>query len=543
MPTKINEALSAAMAQHGRDVVLQAIARAAEDRQHRTIIGQRMSEQRRQIQIRHVRERRNWLLPFVTVTHPDYLVGEFHRRLCSALVRFSEGVARGESPRLIIVAPPRHGKTEIVSRRFPVAHMARNPGHTVICASYAAELARANSRAARAIARSREVAEIWPGLKVGEQVGTDTPDTVDHWGMTGGGIYHAAGIGGSMTGFGANLLVIDDPFKNAQEAESAARRELVWNEYLSSATTRLAPGGGVIIMATRWHDDDLTGRLLAAMERGDGDRFEVLHFEAISTGQVLGDWRRPGEALHEERYGAAVLEQRRQVMGASRFEALYQGRPVADGGGAFRASLWRRYTGHPKIIAKQAIEVALTVDCANEANDEACYSVFHVVGRFQTAEGPRVRVLAEYRGQWELPALIDTLKRALSEWPSIGPVYIEYAANGIGLVQVARQFRAGVVPVKPRGDETYPGGSKETRAQFTLTGLESGVGPELPEDAHALNEAGENFAVGIINEHARFPAGKLKDRVDTLSQYMIRVLVTSQVGSVDIATRARMFGL
>lgn len=543
MPTRLNDALSEAMAQHGREVVLKAIAQAARDRQQRALISQRMSEQRRQLQIRWVCERKNWLLPFVTVTHPGCLVGEFHRRLCAALVRFSEAVARGESPRLIIVAPPRHGKTEIVSRRFPVAHMARNPGHSVICMSYAAELAAANSRAARAIARSREASEIWPGLKVGEQVGPDTPDTLDHWGITGGGVYHAAGIGGSMTGFGAHVLVIDDPFKNAQEAGSPARRELVWSEYLSTAQTRLAPGGGIIVMATRWHDDDLTGRLLAAMERGEGDRFEVLHFEALSTGQIEGDWRKPGEALHPERYDAAGLEKRRQVMGASRFEALYQGRPVADGGGAFRASLWRRYAGHPKIIAKQALEVALTVDCANEANEDACYSVFHVVGRFQTAEGPRVRVLGEYRGRWELPALIDTLKRVLAEWPSIGPVYIEYAANGIGLVQVARQFRAGVVPVKPRGDESYPGGSKETRAQFTLTSLESGVGPELPEDAYALNDAGENFAVGIINEHARFPAGKLKDRVDTLSQYMIRVLVNGQAGSVDIATRSRMFGL
>lgn len=474
------------------------------------------------------------LLPFVLATHPDYEAGEFHRRLCAALERFSVAVTMGESPRLIIVAPPRHGKTAIVSHRFPVAHMAWNPGHEIICASYGQDLADDNSGAARRIARSEEAVAVLPSLAPKPS----DLDQVKKW-TAGGSSFYATGVGGPATGKGAHVFIIDDPVKDWTDANSATKRDAAWNWFRSIASTRLAPGAGMIVMATRWHDDDLTGRLLAAP---DADRWEVLHFEAISTGQIEGDWRQPGEALHPTRYPAADLEAKRTAMGATIFEALYQGRPVATGGGMFRASLWRRYEGDPRVLARQAASVWVTVDCANEDHDGACYSVIHVCGLFQTAEGQRVRVLAEYRGQWELPQLIDAHARARRAWPMASSSLIEYAANGIGLVQMARSRFSGVVAVKPKGDETYPGGSKETRAQYTLQGLESGVGPELPADEHALSESGENFAVGIINEHALFPAGKLKDRVDTLSQLMIRVLVQADRGTT-LAERRRAFGL
>lgn len=486
--------------------------------------------------VRWVGESRKHLLPFVQLTHPGYLAAEFHRRVCAALERFSLAVAREESPRLILTAPPRHGKTQIVSVRFPAWHMALYPGHEVVCASYGQELADDNSRAAREVARSEEAVEAFPALA---QVASDV-DQVRHW-TAGGSSYMGVGAGGPLTGRGAHILVVDDPVKDWEEANSETRRNAVYNWFLSTATTRLAPGGGIIVMATRWHDDDLTGRLLAAMAAG-GEQWEVLHFEALSTGTIADDWREAGEALHPERYPATALEAKRGAMGATIFEALYQGRPIALGGGMFRASLWRRYSGNPRVLVRMASEVALTIDCANEGHADAAYSVLHVVAKFQTSEGPRVRVLAEKRGQWELPALIEAYHRALRDWPMIGPVYIEYAANGIALCQLARGARAGVIAVKPRGDESYPGGDKVTRAQYTLQALESGVGPELPEDAYALSESGENFAVGIINEHAQFPAAKLKDRVDTLSQYMIRVLVQS-TPSIGVDARRAFFGL
>lgn len=475
------------------------------------------------------------LLPFVQLTHPKYQAGEFHKRVCAALERFSAAVTRGESPRLILVAPPRHGKTAIVCERFPVWHMGRNPGHGVACTSYTPMLAQQSSSRAREIAESEETLSVFPHLA---RVVND-PDRVGLW-RAGGSSYLAAGVATVLTGFGAHVLVVDDPFKDWETANSAAYRQKIDDWFRSTASTRLEPGGGIIVMATRWHDDDLTGRLLAAMEAG-GEQWEVLHFEALSTGQIAGDWREVGEALHSDRYDKEDLVRKRTSMGATIFEALYQGRPIAIGGGMFRASLWKRYQGDPRVLAKQAAEVALTIDCANEDNADAAYSVIHVVGKFLTAEGVRVRVLGEYRGQWELPALQEAYHRALREWSTVGPVYIEYAANGIALWQLA-QHRPGVIAVKPRGDESYPGGSKETRAAYTLQGLESGAGPELPEDAHALSETGENFAVGIINEHAKFPAAKYKDRVDTLSQYMIRVLVIQQQ-SYTVTDRRKMFGL
>jgi phage terminase large subunit-like protein len=184
--------------------------------------------------------------------------------------------------------------------------------------------------------------------------------------------------------------------------------------------------------------------------------------------------------------------------------------------------MFKRYQGDPREVSRSAREIIMSVDCANEEGASACWSVIHVFGLFSTPDGDRLRLLDEERGQWELPDLLAGYDRVCRRWPRAVKRLVEYAANGIALCQL----RSGTIRVNPKGDKDYPGGSKEQRAEYTLTALQSGLGPEVPEDQWAP------WADAFIEEHVSFPTGDNKDRVDTTSQVCIRVLVKTPLSEV-----------
>ena len=227
-----------------------------------------------------------------------------------------------ESPRgSSSLPPPRHGKTFIVSQRWPIWHLAQYPGHEVACASYAAELANDNSREARSVARSAEVAELFPDIRPQKQKKSwfadykrADVDKIELWKVGNGGSYKAVGVGGPLTGRGCHILIIDDPIKDAAEANSATKREAVWQWYCSTARTRVAPGGGVLVMMTRWHEDDLVGRLLnLAKKDPDADQWIVINFPAIAHEDE--EHRQAGEPLHEERWPLKALRTLKSTVG------------------------------------------------------------------------------------------------------------------------------------------------------------------------------------------------------------------------------------
>src|SRR5690606_21115190 len=161
------------------------------------------------------------------------------------------------------------------------------------------ELAEDHSRAARDIARGEVAAEVFPHLATGRRPGRGEVDKVALWRTPDGGSYQAVGVGGGLTGHRAHVLGIADPFRGPPVADPEARRRAVWAWYTSTAYTRLAPGGGVVVMATRWHEDDLTGRLLLEAEHGRGDQWELVSYAAIAEADE--EHRKAGEALHPER--------------------------------------------------------------------------------------------------------------------------------------------------------------------------------------------------------------------------------------------------
>lgn len=273
------------------------------------------------------RRARAGLLEFTQYTNPHYEAAPHHRLIAAALER----VERGEIDRLMICMPPRHGKSELASRRFPAWYLGRNAERQIIAASYNGDIASDFGRDVRNIVMEPEYRALFAmGL---------APDSraANRWHTTGKGMYVAAGVGTAITGRGAHLLLIDDPFKDRKEADSETVRNDVWDWYTSTAYTRLMPGGAIVVINTRWHDDDLSGRLLEQQKAG-GDRWEVLSLPAIDE---------KGNALWADRYSLESLMRIKAVLPERDWTALYQQQPAPDDGTYFQRAWLKRWTTRP----------------------------------------------------------------------------------------------------------------------------------------------------------------------------------------------------
>ena len=242
-----------------------------------------------------------------------------------------ERVERGECKRLMVFYPPRHGKSTLVSQVFPCWHLGKHPKAEIVQSGYSHTITLEHSRKARDIFASEANERIFkarhvPGRASQEVVATER-QAAHEWGTTLGGRYRAVGVGGGITGFGADIAIIDDPVKNREEAQSEVVSQRVWDWYTSTLYTRLSPGGAVILVMTRWAIDDLAGRLLDRAARGEGDQWDVICCPAI----VDGD-----KALWPERWPIERLIQTRDAIGLYEWSALYMQEPTIRGGNMFR---------------------------------------------------------------------------------------------------------------------------------------------------------------------------------------------------------------
>lgn len=308
------------------------------------MMNSRPSQQAAAIELLARRKARAGLLDFTSYTNPAYEAAPHHRLIAEKL----EAVERGEILRLMITMPPRHGKSELASRRFPSFYVGRNPEKQIIAASYSSDLATDFGREVRNIVASPEYGALFP-----VSLAQDSK-AANRWHTSDGGMYAAAGVGTSITGRGANLLLIDDPFKDRQEADSELQRNRVWDWYTSTAYTRLMPGGAIVIINTRWHDDDLSGRLLREQETG-GDKWDVLSLSAIDGN---------GAALWPAWYPIERLEQIRAVLPPRDWNSLYQQNPVPDDGDYFKKDWFGEYdpANLPAVTIYAASDYAVTED-------------------------------------------------------------------------------------------------------------------------------------------------------------------------------------
>jgi predicted phage terminase large subunit-like protein len=426
-------------------------------------------------------------------------------RHTALLVEHLEAVERGDIRRLAVFMPPRHSKTYHVSERFPAWFLGRNPERRVILASYGADLAEGSSRKVRNLMLD----DRWPFRDV--QVASDSA-AVNKWATNRGGEVIAAGVGGAMTGFGADVLIIDDPVKGRAEADSETFRESTWNWYVEVARTRLMPGGRIVLCQTRWHEDDLAGRILAGAGVAD---WTVLNLPAVA-GEADAMGRGPGEALWPEWFGDDALGELRRDLtneqGSRAWSALYQQRPAADEGGMFRRAWFgRRWTD--ETLPAMTFTV-LAVDSAFKTGVSNDPSAIHLWG----TDGLDYYLLAEYRGRWEFPDLKrEILSAALLHAPNL--VLIEDTAAGQSAIQEFK--RATKLPIVAHKVTA----SKEARAQAVSPLCEAGK-VVLPTSAPWVGE--------WLDEHAAFPTGRHDDRVDNTSAALARL---AQIG-VGVAKEA-----
>ncbi len=269
----------------------------------------------------HRREAQKSLIAFAELTHPDYRPSWHHRLLASKL----EDIAAGRCKRLMVSMPPRNGKSELATVRFAPWLFTQRSRLSVALATYSAEFADEMGRKARSVLELPVYRDLWPSARLAED-----SRAVAHWETASGCHYYAVGVGGPLTGRGADVLVVDDPHKNLEEARSKVVRDGVFDWYTSTAHTRLEKAGAVVIIATRWHQDDLIGRLL----QEGGEAWEVLSLPAIA--ETADEHRAVGEALWPERYSLEALASIKATLGEQQWASLYQQRPAPLEGALFK---------------------------------------------------------------------------------------------------------------------------------------------------------------------------------------------------------------
>lgn len=488
---------------------------------------------------------RRRLLPFVKRLNKTYDAGWVHEDICERLERFSEAVARKESPRLMLLMPPRHGKSELASRNFPAWHLGRHPEHEFIACSYNLDLARTFSRKVQQIIDDPLYTQVFPTAAL-----DPNNRSTESWALQGAtGAYVAAGIGGPITGRGAHILVIDDPIKNAEEADSADAREKIWQWYLSTAYTRLAPGGGVLIIQTWWHDDDLAGRLQEAMKATENDEdadkadvFEVVKYPAIAeadewvnpatheitrvefaeTDELSGlvpayarahrlgvsltglhYLRSKGDALHPARYDLARLYRIRaqmKIKGSRYWSALYQQNPVPNDGDYFLKSHFRR-APLPEI---KNCNVYIAWDFAISVKEHNDYTV-GTVGLQDEHDTLHIADVQRFKSN-DAFFIVEAILNQVNRWYSPGLLLgfedgqIFRAISSLLYKRMReRNMYPAIVMLKPITD-------KEARARPLQGRMQQGM--------VSFNDKGEWFDT-VKAELLRFPAGLHDDCVDS----------------------------
>jgi predicted phage terminase large subunit-like protein len=297
---------------------------------------------------------------FCLVTDKFYRPSWHHEEIAKALTK----VYNGEIDRLLITLPPRHGKSELATIKFPAWAVGKNQRLNIITSSYSGDLAVDFGRKVRNLVDSDPYKMIFK-TKLAED-----SKSASIWHTQEGGAYVATGVGGAITGKGAHIFIIDDPIKNREEAESQVIRDKVWDWYTSVVYTRLEERGAIVLISTRWHDDDLVGRLLKQQGK---DKWHCLNFPALAENDERH--RRAGEPLWPAKYTREDLLRIKDNIGPYDWSALYQQRPTGRESQEFKPD-WVEYYQY----APQNLTVFMTVDPAISKSDSACNSAIVVCG-------------------------------------------------------------------------------------------------------------------------------------------------------------------
>lgn len=479
-------------------------------------------------QLEALRQRlaRERLIEFTRYTFDEYVCSWHHKVIASYLDRVALSQLQPQHPdaitRLMVFVPPRHGKSELTSRRFPAYLLGRDPNLRVVAASYSADLARSMNRDAQRVIDSETYRELFPDTCLsGMRVRTDhrgsylrNADEFEVVGHRGG--FKSVGVCGGITGRGFNVGIIDDPVKDRMEAESKVYRERVVDWYTSTFYSRRdKANAAIVLIMTRWHQGDLAGWLLNEMKEGRGDQWTVLWLPALAEPDnpfkvpvELVDQRQPGEALwpylfDREELLATMRQSERDAT------SIYQQRPSPMGGGMIKKA-WLRYAelreGGTAVQLdsglvyrlRDARAVFLTVDLAISKKDHADWTV---IAAWAIVGDGQLVLLDVLRDRMEGPQHVPALRSMAARWQA-KTIWVETVAFQLGVVQAARVARPPL-PVR----EYQPNGDKVARAIAATPCMEAGR-------FHVVRGA---WLADWEDEVFAFPDGNHDDQVDTVS--------------------------
>jgi len=439
---------------------------------------------------------REAFLPFVVYTMPSYEVNWHHKILAEKLDLF----ARGMIQNLLIELPPQHGKSELTSRRLPAYILGHDRRKKIVVASYSADLATSFNRDIQRIIISDEYKRLFPKTRIGEKNvknasqgsflrNQDQFETVCYNGKP--GFVKTTGVCGSLTGTPVDVAIIDDPIKDAAQAHSKTYRDSVWEWYCSVFKTRLHNGSQTLLTLTRWHEDDLAGRILKSKEAIDWD---VVCLRGIREDEPnTDDHRAVGEALWESRHSRErLLAAKERNPGV--FAALYQQRPAPPEGAIILPKWFGRFTELPK-----GARITLSVDATFKGEGKG--EIDFVAIQAWAEVGNKFYLVDTHR---ERAGFVRTLEiiRALYKKHNCNCLLIEDKANGSAIVDVLKRELNGVIPIEPSG-------GKMARAFAAQPALEAG---------QVLIPAVAQWVEEFLQECREFPAGAHDDQIDAMTQ-------------------------
>lgn len=434
---------------------------------------------------------RNTFMGFVERVWPEFISGRHHKIMAQAFER----VARGECKRLIINMPPRHTKSEFASYLLPAWFLGKYPNKKIIQSSNTGELAVGFGRKVRNLVDTEVYREIFPELTLQQD-----SKAAGRWNTSKGGDYFAIGVGGTVTGKGANVLIIDDPHSEQEAALAASNPEVfdkVYEWYTSGPRQRLQPGGAIVIVMTRWAQRDLTGQVLKAAHNRGGEQWEVIEFPAIMPS---------GKPLWPEFWSLGELEALRTELPNSKWQAQYQQNPIGNESAIVKRDWWKWWEGERP---PQCEYILQSWDTAFEKTQRADYSAGTTWGIFYNDEDhslPNIILLNTYKKRVEWVQLKKDVFEEYEEWEP-DSVIVEKKATGAPLIY---ELRAMGIPVQ----EFTPSRGQDKIARLnSVSDIIASGKVWVPRTA---------WAEELVDEIAAFPSGEHDDLVDATTLALMR---------------------
>ena len=426
-------------------------------------------------------------LSFVQYVWPDFIEGSHHKIINK---KFND-LAQGKIKRLIINMPPRHTKSEFASYLLPAWMIGKNPKLKIIQATHTADLAIDFGRKTKNLVDEQNYRDLFDTRL------QEDSQAAGKWKTEQGGEYFAAGVGGAITGRGADLLIIDDPHKEQDVRADGKAFDKAINWYTAGPRQRLQPGGAIVIVMTRWSTKDVTGQLLKAQSEEGSDQWEVVELPAILPN---------GKPVWPEFWKIEELLKTKASIPVSNWLAQYMQQPTAEEGAILKRDWWMDWEGQypPKIEY-----TVMSMDTAFTKSTTSDYSAITMWGVFNTEDtGQNIILLNAFKGRFEFPELRRVALEEYQDWrPDM--VIIEAKASGLPLTHELRQMDIPVINFTPS-----KGNDKHTRVNSVAPLFESG---KVWAPMH------EHFAQEVVEECASFPFGDHDDYVDSTTQAIMRI--------------------